>query len=436
MDRFVIKGGSALSGEVLIGGAKNASLPILAATVLAEGPSSIGNVPRLQDVGALCRILGQIGVSVSRDSVGRLTCEVIDEDCVTAPYDLVRRMRASICVLGPLLAKRGQARVSLPGGGVIGPRPIDLHLKGLRALGARIRIEHGYVVGEADRLRGARVYLGGPSGPTVLGTATVMMAATLAEGETVIEHAACEPEIENLAGFLAAMGASIEGAGTHRIRIRGVEKLRGARYEVMPDRIEAGTFLMAGAITGGDVFCRGARADRLDAVLDRLADANVNVTEEPGGLRVKSCGRPRRTDLTALPYPGFPTDLQAQMTALLSVAEGTSVLTERVFPDRFIHTAELGRMGARIAREGDSVSIQGVRRLEGAEVMASDLRASAALVIAALAAEGETVIRRIYHLDRGYERFEQKLRSLGADIRRESGRDVALPGLGTHARAA
>jgi UDP-N-acetylglucosamine 1-carboxyvinyltransferase len=432
LDTFVVNGGRTLSGEVLVGGSKNASLPILAATVLAEGPSSIGNVPRLADIDTLSRIMRNIGVDVSRGADGRIACEVTDEEPVTAPYDLVRRMRASICVLGPLVAKRGRARVSLPGGCVIGARPIDLHLKGLRALGAKVQVERGYVIAEAEGLRGARVYLGGSQGPSVLGTATTMTAATLAEGETVIEHAACEPEIEDLAGFLTACGASIEGAGTHRIRVRGVERLAGARYDVMPDRIEAGTFLMAAAITGGEVLCRGARAEHLDAVLDGLAEAGVKVVQEPAGRASEACGpapeglrvlptrdgRPRRTDLTALPYPGFPTDLQAQMTALLSVADGASVVTDRVFPDRFIHAQELNRLGASITRRGDLASIQGVRRLRGATVTASDLRASAALVLAALAAEGETVIRRIYHLDRGYERFEEKLRSLGADIRR------------------
>jgi UDP-N-acetylglucosamine 1-carboxyvinyltransferase len=420
MDRFVIEGGRPLTGEVEVGGAKNASLPILAACLLAEGESSVGNVPFLKDVETLRRILEQLGMRARRDSEGRITCVVEDEEPVTAPYELVKTMRASICVLGPLVAKRGRARVSQPGGCVIGPRPIDLHLKGLVALGAKIHIEKGYIIAEAERLVGARVYLGGPNGPTVLGTATTMTAATLADGETVIEHAACEPEIEDLAAFLVKMGASIEGAGTHRIRVRGVRKLRGVRHDVIPDRIEAATFLMAGAATGGEVLARGARADHLDAVLDGLREAGVSVIEEPDGLRVRPDGRPKPTDVTTLPYPGFPTDVQAQMTALLCSATGESAVTDKVFPDRFIHTDELNRMGAKIARDGASIRVHGVDALEGAEVQASDLRASAALVIAGLAARGETTIHRIYHLDRGYEKLEWKLQRLGADIRRES----------------
>jgi UDP-N-acetylglucosamine 1-carboxyvinyltransferase len=420
MDMFVITGGATLQGEVDIGGAKNASLPALAACLLAEGESSIGNVPFLKDVETLIRILNRLGMKARRDSEGRVVCLVENEDECTAPYELVKTMRASICVLGPLVAKRGRAKVSLPGGCVIGPRPIDLHLKGLEALGATIRVEHGYVIVEAERLTGTRVYLGGPNGPTVLGTLTVMMAATLADGETVIEHAACEPEIEDLAKLLVSMGASIDGAGTHRIRVRGVRRLTGVRHDIVPDRIEAATFLMAGAITGGEILCRNARSEHLDAVLDRLADANVVIKEEPAGLRVLAGAQPKRTDVTTLPYPGFPTDVQAQMTALLCLAEGESMVTDRVFPDRFIHTAELNRMGAKIARDGGSITVHGVDKLEGAEVMASDLRASAALVLAALAANGETEIHRIYHLDRGYEKLEWKLQRLGADIRRES----------------
>jgi len=420
MDRFVIEGGTPLSGEVEVGGSKNASLPALAACLLAEGESSIGNVPFLKDVETLRRILEQLGMKARRDSEGRIVCRVEDEGPVTAPYELVKTMRASICVLGPLVAKRGHARVSQPGGCVIGPRPIDLHLKGLVALGAKVRVEKGYIVAEAERLVGTRIYLGGPNGPTVLGTATTMTAATLADGETVIEHAACEPEIEDLSDLLVKMGASIEGAGTHRIRVRGVRTLRGVRHDVIPDRIEAATFLMAGAATGGEVLARGAVADHLDAVLDGLRAAGVTIIEEPNGLRVKPDGRPRPADVTTMPYPGFPTDVQAQMTAVLAVADGESTVTDKVFPDRFMHTDELNRMGAKIAREGASVRIHGVEALEGAEVQASDLRASAALVVAGLAARGETTIHRIYHLDRGYEKLEWKLQRLGADIRRES----------------
>jgi len=415
-----MEGGAPLSGEVEVGGSKNASLPALAACLLAEGESSIGNVPFLKDVETLRRILEQLGMRARRDSEGRIVCRVEDEQAVTAPYELVKTMRASICVLGPLVAKRGHARVSQPGGCVIGPRPIDLHLKGLVALGAKVRVEKGYIVAEAERLVGTRIYLGGPNGPTVLGTATTMTAATLADGETVIEHAACEPEIEDLSDLLVKMGASIEGAGTHRIRVRGVRTLRGVRHDVIPDRIEAATFLMAGAATGGEVLARGAVADHLDAVLDGLRAAGVNVVEEPSGLRVKPDGRPRPADVTTMPYPGFPTDVQAQMTAVLAVADGESTVTDKVFPDRFMHTDELNRMGAKIAREGASIRVHGVEALEGAEVQASDLRASAALVIAGLAARGETTIHRIYHLDRGYEKLEWKLQRLGADIRRES----------------
>lgn len=419
MDKLIITGGTRLQGEVQIGGAKNASLPILAACLLSEDESSIGNVPFLKDIESLLLILEELGMASRCDSAGRIVCGVKDEQGI-ASYDLVKTMRASICVLGPLVAKRGRAKVALPGGCFIGRRPIDLHLKGLQALGAEIRIEGGYVIAEAKKLTGTRIYLGGPNGSTVLGTQTVMTAATLADGETVIEHAACEPEIEDLANFLVKMGASIDGAGTHRIRIRGVRHLTGARYDVIPDRIEAATFLMAGAITDGDVLCRGARADHLDAVLDRLAAAGITVVEEPNGLRVCSSGRPKCTDVVALPYPGFPTDLQAQMTALLCLAGGNSRVADGVFPARFAHAVELSQMGANIAHCGDdSVELRGVDHFEGADVVSSDLRASAALVLAALAAKGETTVHKIHHLDRGYEKLELKLQRLGADIRRE-----------------
>jgi len=430
MEKLIIEGGRRLTGELALSGAKNAALPILAATILAEGPCSLGDVPDLNDVTALSRILQSLGLRVEREADGRVTTEVVDERASVAGYDLVSRMRASICVLGPLLAKRGEARVSLPGGCVIGTRPIDLHLKALRALGAEIAIEHGDIVARAKRLKGAQIYLGGAFGSSVLGTGTAMMAAVLAEGRTYIEHAAMEPEVEDLARFLVRMGASIEGIGTHRLEIRGVRRLEGARHDVIPDRIETGTLMAAAAITGGEVRVRSAVPGHLAAVIDRLREAGVELEISAAGrgggggdggradITVAAPKRARAVDITTLPYPGFPTDLQAQFMALLSTAEGTCVITEKVFPDRFMHTGELTRMGAEIVREGATVKVTGVERLSGAPVMASDLRASAALIVAGLAAEGRTDVRRIYHLDRGYEKLEQKLSALGAKIRR------------------
>jgi UDP-N-acetylglucosamine 1-carboxyvinyltransferase len=327
-------------------------------------------------------------------------------------------MRASVCVLGPLLAKRGYARVSMPGGCVIGARPIDLHLRGLEALGAKITVEHGYITAEAKRLRGARVYLGGPFGSSVLGTANVMMAAALADGRTVIEHAACEPEIEDLARFLIRMGASIEGAGTHRLLIRGVRRLDGAAHTVIPDRIEAGTFLAAAAATRSEVTVRGARPEHLDATLDRFRACGADFTDEDGVIHVRPSAL-QGIELTTLPYPGFPTDMQAQFMAMLAVAEGTSTITEKIYPERFMHAAELARLGAQISVQGATAVVEGPAKLTGATVMASDLRASAALIIAGLVAEGATEVRRVYHLDRGYEDLVAKFQGLGARIRRE-----------------
>ncbi len=418
MQTIAIEGGRPLKGEVQVSGSKNAALPLMAACLLAEGPSRISNAPNLTDIGTLCNVLGELGMSVEREAGGDLVLNVVDENKSTAEYDLVRTMRASVCVLGPLLAKRGYARVSMPGGCVIGARPIDLHLRGLEALGAEITVEHGYITAKAERLRGARIYMGGTFGSSVLGTANVMMAAALAEGRTVIEHAACEPEIEELARFLISMGASIEGAGTHRLLIRGVRRLDGAIQRVMPDRIEAGTFLAAAAATKGDVLVRGARAEHLDAVLDRFAAAGVELVQEGEGIRVKP-GELRGIEATTLPYPGYPTDMQAQLMAMLSVAAGTSTITEKIYPERFMHAAELQRLGAHLSVQGATAVIEGVERLSGATVMASDLRASAALVIAGLVAEGLTVIRRVYHIDRGYEDLATKLNALGATIRRE-----------------
>jgi UDP-N-acetylglucosamine 1-carboxyvinyltransferase len=418
MQTIAIEGGRPLSGEVTVSGSKNATLPLMAACLLAESPCRISGAPRLTDVATLGKVLGELGMSVEREEAGDLVLSVIDESKSTAEYDLVRTMRASVCVLGPLLAKRGYARVSMPGGCVIGARPIDLHLRGLEALGAEISAEHGYITARAERLRGARIYMGGSFGSSVLATANVMMAAALAEGRTVIEHAACEPEIDELARFLIRMGASIEGAGTHRLVIRGVRRLDGTSHQVMPDRVEAGTFLAAAAATRGEVIVHGARAEHLDAALDRLTAAGARLTISDGCIQVAP-GELRGIEATTLPYPGFPTDMQAQMMAMLAVARGTSTITEKVYPERFMHAAELQRLGAHVTVQGSTAVVEGVERLSGATVMASDLRASAALVIAGLVAEGRTVIRRVYHIDRGYERLVEKFGSLGADIRRE-----------------
>lgn len=419
MDKFVIDGGFPLRGTVPVYGAKNAALPVMAACLLAEGPSVIRNVPDLRDVNTLLRILEHLGVRHGRDG-DALTLEVTDETNVTAPWELVKEMRASVCVLGPLLARRKRAKVSYPGGCVFGARPIDIHLKGLSALGARVAVEHGYVVAEGDRLRGDEVFLGGAFGPTVLGTANVAMAATLAEGTTVIEQAACEPEVTDLLTFLVAMGARIRGIGTHHLEIEGVESLHGAEHRIIPDRIEAGTFLLAGAITGGEVTVTGVRADHLSAVLDKLREAGASFSRANGAITLHPPRRIHACQLTTMAYPGFPTDLQAQLMALMVLADGISVITEKVYPDRFMHVAELTRLGARIHKEGPHAIVEGVPHLSGAPVMASDLRASAALVLAGLIAQGRTEVHRVYHIDRGYSRIEERLAALGARIRRES----------------
>jgi UDP-N-acetylglucosamine 1-carboxyvinyltransferase len=418
LEKFIIEGGHRLKGEVTAAGSKNSALPIMAATILADGPCSLNNVPRLRDVDVLAKIMQVLGVSVERDAAGRITTKVVNEDASTAPYELVSMMRASFCVLGPLLAKRGYAKVSLPGGCAFGDRPVDLHLKGLRALGADIQIEHGYVIARAKRLRGANIYLGGPMGSSVLGTGNVMMAAALADGQTVIEHAACEPEVVDLANFLIGMGASIEGAGSHRIRIRGVRKLEGCSHDVIPDRIEAATLLMAGAITKGEVIVKNIDPTHLEAVFDKFKEAEISFTRNCKVVAAGMEGRPKEVEISTLPYPGFPTDLQAQMMTLMSLGTGASVFTDGIYPDRLNHVAELKRMGAKVLRVNNTCVIIGQNRLQGAPVMASDLRAGAALVMAGLAAEGETQVRRIYHIDRGYENFEAKLRSLGAKITR------------------
>ena len=417
MDRFVINGGARLKGEVSIGGSKNAALPIMAAAMLAEGPIQLNGVPRLEDIKAMADLLEDLGVSTKRDG-GAMHLEVRDEANTHAPYDRVRKMRASICVLGPLLAKRRKARVAMPGGCAIGSRPVNLHIRGLQALGAEIELDGGDIVATAKKLRGGQIFLGGPFGSTVLGTANVMMAATLAEGRTLIEAAACEPEIEDLADLLNAMGARIQGAGTPRVIIEGVEKLTGCEHSVIPDRIEAGTFMMASAMTNGEVRLSHVCLDHMMAVVDKLRQIGVIVETDRGGVTVSSARRLEPADITTQPYPGCPTDLQAQALTLLCLADGNSAITEKIFPDRFMHVAELLRMGADIRKEGPTAIVTGVKRLIGAPVMASDLRASAALVLAGLVARGQTNIQRVYHIDRGYERIEEKLQALGADIQR------------------
>jgi UDP-N-acetylglucosamine 1-carboxyvinyltransferase len=416
MESFLIKGGVPLHGEVTISGSKNAALPIMAAALLTGEPCVIRRVPELSDTRFMARILESLGAE-TRFERGTLTIRA-RKIRGYADYELVRKMRGSICIMGPLLGRLKQARVSLPGGCIIGARPINLHLKGFAALGAKVVIEGGYIDATAKQLAGAPAFLGGRAGSTVLGTANVMMAATLAEGVTVVESAACEPEVVDLADFLKAMGAKISGAGSPTITITGVAKLHGAEHEVIPDRIEAATFAIAAAATNGEVILKGARADHLRAVIDKLDEAGVVIERRGENLRARRRGRLKAVDITTLPYTGFPTDVQAQMMSLLALAPGISIITERIFESRFMHVSELARLGADIEIEGPSAIVKGGRPLSGAPVMASDLRASAALVIAGLAAKGTTQVNRIYHLDRGYERMDVKLRKLGARIQR------------------
>jgi len=416
MDRILITGGRRLQGEVRASGAKNAALPILASTILG-GECVIGNVPQVVDVVTMGKLLRMLGVTVIPEG-SRITVCADHLRSTEAPYELVRTMRASVVVLGPLVARWGEAMVSLPGGCAIGTRPVDLHLAGLAQLGAEVSIEHGYIRAKASRLRGARIAL---DIPTVTGTENLMMAACLAEGTTVIENAAKEPEITDLAAFLIKRGARISGAGTDLITIDGVRELRGADHEVLPDRIETGTYLAAAAITGGDVAVRGCVPGHLDAVLMKLREAGAEVIEGKESLRLRTTRRLRGVSVKTFGYPGFATDMQAQIMALMSVAEGTSVITETVFESRFIHVPELRRMGADIKVDGNHAVVSGREKLTGAPVMASDLRASAGLILAGLAAEGETEVSRVYHLDRGYERMEEKLRALGAMITRVKG---------------
>jgi UDP-N-acetylglucosamine 1-carboxyvinyltransferase len=416
MESFQIKGGVPLHGDVEISGSKNAALPIMAAALLTDEPCVIRRVPDLSDTRFMVEILKSLGAEAKLQN-GTLTVRA-KKIRGYADYELVRKMRGSICIAGPMLARLCRARISLPGGCVIGARPINLHLKGFAALDAQIEIEGGYVNASAKKLSGATMFLGGRAGSTVLGTANVMMAATLADGVTVIESAACEPEVVDLANFLTAMGAKISGAGSPTITITGVERLHGAEHEVIPDRIEAATFAIAAAATNGEITVKNCRADHLRAVLDKLDEAGVSIQARGGNLTVRRGKNLKAVDVTTLPYSGFPTDVQAQMTALLTLAPGISIITERIFESRFMHVSELARLGADIEIEGPSAIVKGRRPLSGAPVMASDLRASAALVIAGLAAKGTTQVTRIYHLDRGYEKMDLKLRKLGARIRR------------------
>ena len=414
MDKIIVHGGYPLSGSVRISGSKNSALPVLAATLLTKEPCVISRVPDLSDIHYMLTILNELGCEVERAS-GTVTVKA-EKVLTEAPYDIVRKMRASVCILGPLLGREKEATVSLPGGCVIGDRPIDLHLRGFEALGAAVRVKGGNVKVLAPELQGATINLRGRFGSTVLGTDNVMMAAVLAEGTTVIDGAAEEPEVEDLANLLIAMGAKIEGAGTRRIIIEGVQELHGAEHAVIPDRIEAGTFLIAAAIIGKEVTVTRAEPRHLKAVLDPLAHAGFSILSGQDCVTLRSNGVGRPLKLETFPYPGFPTDMQAQMCALLATTEGISVITENVFPQRFMHVAELKRMGANIELQGSTAVIKGVEKLSGAPVMASDLRASAALVLAGLQAENSTEINRVYHIDRGYESLDEKLNSLGAQI--------------------
>ena len=415
MDKLLIQGGRALSGEVAISGAKNAALPILCASLLTAEPLRLTNVPHLNDISTMLRLLAGMGVGVTMDGVDGLVLDGSGLNNPVASYEMVKTMRASILVLGPLVARGGEARVSLPGGCAIGARPVDQHIRGLQAMGAEITVEQGYVHAKAIRLKGARICT---DMVTVTGTENLMMAACLAEGETIIENAAREPEVVDLANCLVSMGARISGAGTDVIRIQGVDRLHGAAHAIMPDRIETGTYLCAAAATGGDIRLVRTSAAYLDAVVDKLMDAGCEVTVERDAIRLQAPQRLKAVSLRTAPYPAFPTDMQAQFMAINTVAEGVATIRETIFENRFMHVSELARLGADIQIEGSNAIVRGVDRLEGATVMATDLRASASLVIAGLVAHGETLIDRIYHLDRGYERIEEKLARLGASVKR------------------
>jgi UDP-N-acetylglucosamine 1-carboxyvinyltransferase len=418
LDKLVIEGGVALKGEIAISGAKNAALPILCAALLTDEPLTLTNVPALHDIQTMLKLLAQMGVKIAQEG-STVTLDASGLNNPTAPYELVKTMRASILVLGPLVARCGEARVSLPGGCAIGARPVDLHIKGLQSMGAEVSVDHGYVNAKTSRLKGVRLFT---DTVTVTGTENLMMAASLAEGETVIENAAREPEVVDLAQCLVAMGAQISGAGTDVIRIQGVAKLHGATHRIMPDRIETGTYLCAAAVTGGEVRLTGTSSGYLDAVIDKLMDAGCEISSEKSpqfeAITLRAPKKLNAVSLRTAPYPAFPTDMQAQFMAINTVAQGTAIIRETIFENRFMHAVELQRLGANIKIDGNSAVVQGVAKLQGAIVMATDLRASAGLVIAGLVAEGETTIERIYHLDRGYERLEEKLIKLGAKIKR------------------
>lgn len=414
MDKIEIEGGARLNGEIVISGAKNAALPVMAASILGTGENFIYNVPRLRDISTMGKLLAHLGMGYHQEN-GWVILQSDDITSIEAPYDYVKTMRASVLVLGPLVARAGEAKVSLPGGCAIGARPINLHTIGLEKMGAEIRLSEGYIHAKAKKLKGADIYF---DIPTVTGTENLMMAATLAEGETVLENAACEPEVVDLANALISMGADIRGAGTRIIKIKGVTGLSPLNYKIIPDRIESGTFLAAAAITEGDVRINNCEPAHIESVINKLKETGVEIAQETDRLRVRGPERLKAEDIQTRPYPGFPTDMQAQFMALMTIAEGTSLITENIFENRFMHVAELKRMGADIRVEGSIAKVKGIRSLTGAPVMATDLRASASLVVAGLAAKGTTIIDRVYHIDRGYESIEEKLEPLGARIRR------------------
>jgi UDP-N-acetylglucosamine 1-carboxyvinyltransferase len=421
MDIFKIKGPVRLKGTVTVNGSKNASLPIMAACILAPGKTTLKSVPHLSDINVCIELLGKLGCKVGREPNGDMFIDSTVVDNPVGEYDIVRKMRASICILGPLLARCGKVKVSMPGGCAIGDRPVDIHVRGLMELGAKIHLKNGYIVAEAPKgLVGKEIFLGGSFGSTVLGTDNIMCAAVLAKGRTIIESAACEPEVADLANMLNRMGAKITGIGSPRLVIDGVKELHPVKYEVIPDRIEAGTFMAAAAITKGEVKILNCRLDDLMAPIDKLRHIGVDIDICKGGCVVSRKKKISTADITTQPYPGFPTDLQAQFMALLALGDGNSVVIEKIYPDRFMHVAEMNRMAANLRKEGNAVIIAGVKKLIAAPVMASDLRASAALVIAGLAAEGTTIVNRVYHIDRGYEKIETKLNPLGANITREN----------------